>query len=238
MLYIDIVIVQYSRATNYSRIKMNVLSPQKHHSKISDRYIFYLNWIKWLHLSCCMVIMFCSLFIRSSLGCTSSCCKPAESPTPFLWPPSTSVLQPQCDRTVTHHRSNPVHPDTSGPAAPPHDHPLPAHTAVDSAGALLGAEHAQSASVPSSSANGYTDRPHCPSQPGGSSKPSQLDGQWPLNLSLQSPPAPAPSSHQWTGSSACSAYACRQSGRSQWVANAADGWEREVRVQWPGTPQR
>lgn len=169
-------------------------------------------------------LSFCSsvcLFVyRSDLGCTSSSGEPAQPPAPHVRPPPAAVLQSQRDCSVTHHRSNPVHPGTSPPATPSYDSPLPADATVDPAAALYGPEHAKPASVPLRSAHGCTVRPHCPSQPGGSSKPSQCDGKWPLNISPRPHPAPCPASDQWTGSSssgggsASSAHSCRQSGWS------------------------
>lgn len=131
---------------------------------------------------------------RSNLGCTSSSGEPAQSTAPHIRPPPATLIQPQRDCTVTHHRCNPVHPDTHAPATPSHDHPLPADATVDPAAALHGTEHPKPACVPLSSAHGCTICNHRPGQPGGSSKPSQRDGQWPLNLSCRPHPAPRPAS--------------------------------------------
>ena len=153
---------------------------------------------------------------RSNLGCTGSSGEPVQSPAPHLHPPSTTFLQPQRDCTVAHYRSNPIHPDTCAPTTPTHDRPLPADTAVDPAATLHGAEHAQPATVPLSSAQRCTVCPYCPSQPGGSSEPSQRNWQRPLNLSPQPHPAPLPGSNQRTGSSSSAGptHGCRQSGCS------------------------
>lgn len=140
-------------------------------------------------------VVFCLFPLSSNLACTGGGGEPAQSPVPHLRPPSAAFFQPQRDRAVAHHRSNPIHPDAGAPATPPHDCPLPADAAVDPAAALYGAEHAQPASVRLSPADGHTIRPHCPGQPGGSSKRSQHDWQRPLNLSPQPHPAPHPASH-------------------------------------------
>lgn len=143
-------------------------------------------------------LLFCLCVYRSSLGCTCSSSEPAQPPATHLHPAAT-LLQPQRDCTVTNHWSNPIHPDTSTPTTPSHDRPLPADVTVNPAATLYGTEHAQPASVPLCSAHGRTVCPHCPSQPGGSSKPSQRDGQWSLSLSPRPHPASCPASDQWTG---------------------------------------
>lgn len=159
-----------------------------------------------------------SVLYRSSLGCTRSSSQPTQPPAPHLHP-AAAFLQPQRDCTVAHHRSDSVHPDTSTPTAPSHDGPLPANITVRPAAALHGSEHAQPVSVPLRSAHGRSICPHCPSQPGGSFKPSQRDGQRPLSLSPRPHPASCPASDQWTGSDGSSrgtgpAHNCWQSGRS------------------------
>lgn len=173
---------------------------------------------------------------RPSLGCTCSSGKPAQPPATHLHP--AALLQPQRDRTVAHHRSNPVHPDAGASATPSHDGPLPADVAVRPAAALHGAEHAQPGPLPFRSAHGRAIRPHRPGQPGGPSQPSQRHGQRPLSLAPGPHPAPHPASDQRTGScggGAGPAHGRRQPGRSQWAADAADSGDGEIRVQRPGT---
>lgn len=121
---------------------------------------------------------------RSDMGCNG---EPAQPPATYLRP-AAALLQPQRDCTVPNHRSDPLHPNTCAPAAPSHDRPLPADASVDAAGRLSGAQLAEPTSVPLCSAHSHTICTHCPSQPGGSSKPSQRDGEWPLSLS----PGPHP----------------------------------------------
>lgn len=138
-----------------------------------------------------LLCLFVCLYIyRSNLGFISSSSEPTQPPATYLHL-AASFLQPQCDRTVANHRGDPVHPDPSAPATPSHDCPLSADDAVDPAAAFHGAEPARPASLPLRSAHGHTICTHCPGQPGGSSKPSLCDEQWPLNLS----PRPPPSSH-------------------------------------------
>lgn len=102
------------------------------------------------------------------MGCDS---EPTQPHAAHLHP-AAALLQPQRDCTVTHHRSDPLHPDTGTPAAPSHDRPLPADASVDATGPVSGAQLAEPASVPLCSAHSHAICTHCPSQPGGSSKPS------------------------------------------------------------------